>query len=67
MLAKTIEGGVFKPIGMTLSDRAYAKLPGFNYHELMTLPIEDLRDFFKNAAHAPTNPSRCCWTKSARA
>lgn len=47
VLAKTIEGGVFKPIGMTLSDRAYAKLPGFNYHELMTLPIEDLRDFFK--------------------
>ncbi len=47
VLANTAEGGLFKPLGTTISDEAYAALPGFNYHELMTIPIEDLRDFFK--------------------
>lgn len=46
-LSKTDEGGIFKPLVATLSDEAYADLPGFNYHELMTLPIEDLRNFFE--------------------
>ena len=44
--------GRFKPLGTALSDEAYDRLPGFNFHELMTLPIAVLRDFFASRGDA---------------
>jgi excinuclease ABC subunit A len=44
--------GRFKPLSATLSDEAYDRLPGFNFHELMTLPIAILRDFFASRTEA---------------
>ena len=40
----------FKPVGAKISDADYEKLPGFNFHELMLLPIKSLKGFFGLAA-----------------
>ena len=45
-LTDTRTGGYFKPRGMRFDEATYRALPGFNYHELMTLPLKRLRDFF---------------------
>lgn len=45
-IAGQAEGIRFKPLGMPLSDASYDALPGFNFHELMMLPVGLLRDFF---------------------
>ncbi len=37
----------FKPLNATMSDERYDALPGFNYHELSTLPIDVLVQFFE--------------------
>lgn len=40
--------GFFKPLDTAYSHEAYRALPGFNYHELMKLPIDVLIGFFKS-------------------
>ena len=41
----------FKPRGSKIPDAVYDTLPGFNFHELMLLPIESLHAFFTLAAN----------------
>lgn len=38
----------FKPLNTTVSDACYDALPGFNFHELMMLPVSRLIGFFKD-------------------
>lgn len=37
----------FKPVNATYSDEQYDRLPGFNYHELCTMPLSALHPFFE--------------------
>ena len=39
--------GCFLPVGMDLPMERYLELPGFNFHELMNLPVRDLLEFFR--------------------
>lgn len=39
----------FKPVGAKASEEVFASLPGFNFHELMLLPIKTLGEFFSMA------------------
>lgn len=47
-LTDSRKGGYFIPRGLSFDETTYRSLPGFNYHELMTLPLNRLRDFFKH-------------------
>ncbi len=47
ILAQGSSGGYFLPRGISFDQSIYRDLPGFHYHELMTLPLYQLRDFFQ--------------------
>lgn len=46
----------FAPPGSSYSPDVYAALPGFNFHELMLLPIAVLKDFFADALQQAQSP-----------
>lgn len=46
----------FPPKGAKLAADDYEKLPGFNFHELMLLPIAALRGFFSEALKSAQTP-----------